>query len=251
MSLFPVPQSLEKDQITMKHHAALTSLIVLFTILASGCYHTCQSYVECGPNQICEDGLCQDYEYLCDPAPDGSKICPLYCDEKGPYYCGINQTCLNGVCTDIEVECYKDEDCNENHVCISYMCIESSWSSCLGGCPSGTSCYNGKCVELSCHSDEECPEGMTCTVSVCIADYDYCETQNDCPSDYFCVDHLCKEINIEQYCDYHADCNDESMCVEGLCVPNDGVKCKLSLDCHEGYVCTTEGYCEKPEETDI
>ena len=111
----------------------------------------CYSDGDCGPDQVCDGGLCKDKE--CDSTSD----------------CGPDEICKNGICK--PTECEQSADCPDGKVCIDGECTNPECSE-DRDCPSGENCDDGgvctdRCEDVTCPSGEVCIEGI-CYKQLCI-----------------------------------------------------------------------------------
>jgi hypothetical protein len=91
----------------------------------------CQANTDCGPGQICQNGLCRTPCSPTSACPSGqvcaNGICATLCDASHP--CPPGESCVNGVCVPPSTPAPGGSPCDPTHPC-----------------PPGQTCVNGVCV---------------------------------------------------------------------------------------------------------
>ena len=170
------------------------------------------------------------------------EVCDVYCDYWScEEYCELECYCTST--TTYYAECYSNNDCYRNEVCISGTCVsEATGSSGLcEPCDDHSDCYENDalCVTLS-NAQQEQMCGRSCT------------TDRDCPNSFVCVELLdapgsqcipeantCSDVSYE--CSADTDCRQGERCMNRECVYTD-TSCTEDSECDEGYSCF-EGEC--------
>ena len=188
--------------------------------------------------------------------------------------CPAGEVCDGGTCG-VAPECTSDAECSESEWCVQGECLPLL-ASCGSDadCPAGQACINGACEPAiaGCNSDADCPPGMGCSngtckpkeAPTCTTDADcapsglcvngfckelppsLCTTDAECPDGFVCTPTgMCKALPPEEECTSDADCQPFESCVAGACII-ELIECETSLDCPEGYTCTSTGICKPP-----
>jgi hypothetical protein len=107
----------------------------------------------------------------------------------------------------------------------------TEWGTCddTHPCPRGWECEGGACVETvpDCTDDDDCPDDMRCRFGECVtaATGDGCKTDAECDPGETCVAGVCTGCEgVECPCETVDDCPDGFICVDGACVC-DGPDC--------------------------
>lgn len=189
---------------------------------------------ECGPpcrRDVPNGYECPD-EYFCQEG-----TCVSYC---AGVVCTEEQVCIpqTGTCRDV---CFGVE-CGEGEVCVQGECLIDSCE--YAGCPDGTRCELGYCLDDPCNGIE-CGQGSFCREGECVfscADISCgfgqrCE-DGECTSDrcgglvcgtnQVCIDHICE---LDPCTD--RECDNYEACVLGECLPN---PCRY-IDCPQLEKC--------------
>ena len=172
----------------------------------------CAGAADCGPGQLCVDGLCVDQNACVDDADCSPPL----------------STCrtATGEC----VECLADADCPSGERCVAYTC--------RAGCSSDGDCSDptpfcrpdgAECVE--CLDDAHCDAGAVCDDGRCTVPAE-CQADDECDPGQICVDGAC-----------HSGCRSARDCPQDrICLPDEGpygscVACQADADCADGHIC--------------
>ena len=112
-------------------------------------------------------------------------------------------------------------------------------------CPNNYVCSSGVCVApTSCESDADCPTNFTCNAGACVVPAS-CTADADCPTDYKCTNNLCLK---QAQCLTSSNCNPGEYCSSaGFCVQGSDTACTVNEDCKDSkLVCDTFGFCRDP-----
>lgn len=160
----------------------------------------CVAHAECGPDQICAQGVCQ-------AAPAG-------CTESSQ--CAANQRCDDaGSC--VPAECEASEDCNEGQICLDKGCH----ATCLANshCPAKRVCSAGVCTPLDkveCRLHTDCAEGRLCQNATCKVE---CSADTPCPAGFLCKNTYCDvDPSTPRTCAEDAQCLAGEKCESSVCV---------------------------------
>ena len=161
-------------------------------------YDLINGCVECQVNSNCNaqaGGVCDVLTNEC-----------YYCTGSTPHYsitkkrcveCNVNSQCSSGLICDILqnicVECWTDSNCVDG-VCDNNVCV---------GCKYNFQCGDGEdCINNNCISDSSCIPRDCITRECGMIDSGCGEMDcGSCPSDQFCDNGLCYDIEVE--CDYN------------------------------------------------
>lgn len=228
----------------------------------------CDSTEDCGPCEICIDGVC-------------TSRCPeKVCDED----------------RDICVDCKTSEDCPEDKICVGGKCVcppdkpylqpDGRCTACIddGNCPPCTRCVDGSCVPIDCGTGVCDPNKNDCVGCVnsgdctgvnqccingnceCCDGYEYnpntgtcdpigdCQTDNDCPECFICIGDECVPrvcptgyTCIDDECKKVCDCNEGPCSKTEACIPYNGEICYCEPcgdTCANGENCGYGCYCD-------
>lgn len=196
----------------------------------------CDTTEDCGPCEICIDGVCQ------------SRCPDKVCDED----------------RDICVDCKTSEDCPDGKICVGGKCVcppdkpylqpDGRCTACIddGHCPPCTRCVDGSCVPIDCGTGVCDPKKNDCVGCVNSGD---CTGINEC-----CVNGKCECCDgfaynaITRTCDPIGDCQEDNDCPECfICIGDECVprvcptgytciddECKKVCDCNDGPCSKTE-----------
>ncbi|MCA9682869.1 MAG: hypothetical protein KC457_11780 [Myxococcales bacterium] len=116
--------------------------------------YECSSTDECGDNEVCANGLCQQ---PCGGAEDAD------CPQEAP-------VCFNGFCSSIcpvaddvcpaPQECVSLSEDAESGIC-AILCSADS------DCSNGDICVMGLCAG-TCMTDADCGDGESCLANICV-----------------------------------------------------------------------------------
>ena len=94
--------------------------------------------------------------------------------------CGFNQTCLSGQCQDLGDFCFDNSDCPNGQECDLALsaCINTGGTGGCSSdfdCGFGEICQNGQCIDTGgggdiCFDDSDCAFGEICLILVCVPD---------------------------------------------------------------------------------
>ncbi len=108
---------------------------------------------------------------------------------------------------------------------VDFVVHVTEWGSCddTHPCPRGFECQDGTCVEVvpDCTTDEECGDGQRCRFGECVtaAAGDGCKTDAECDPGETCVAGVCTGCEgTECPCETVEDCPEGFVCVDGECV---------------------------------
>ncbi|QED26830.1 hypothetical protein FRD01_06155 [Microvenator marinus] len=165
---------------------------------------TCQSNLDCRNGERCDDGECiSDIDVRCSessPCPAG-----FYCTWPQDGVCGDEGR--QGVCSEVPQDC-------PNEFAPVCGCDGSTYDNvCQAALSSISVASTGECAE-PCTEHEECGANSYCTAEgACEALPESCESNDACPSDYFC--------QIDQ---------------ENVCISGEGMCVIRPLDCPEVFM---------------
>ena len=113
------------------------------------------------------------------------------------------------------VDCYLDQQCPDNEVCIGALCTPES------GCGDGIGCAVGVCDTeaghcVGCTEDADCGTGLACVGGVCRPPFPDCEDYDDCAP----LGAACLETGQCGDCEDDTQCGNYEACQEGMCVPD-------------------------------
>lgn len=164
---------------------------------------SCTTSEDCGDNQECVLGECQDVEPDCTTDDD--------CDE--------GETCQDGICDGRAAECETASDCDDGEICADGACVPGG-PECEtdDDCEPGLECINDTCVDtgVECQDNDDCDENANCIDGVCVSEEPECVVDEDCAEGERCLDEVCVEV---EDCDSDDDCDDGEVCSEGACLP--------------------------------
>ena len=199
----------------------------------------CDDQGNCLPSFECRE---VSYEFpLCMPVSNGSTDGDEE-DDSDVESCPSG-TVLNGEGNCVTVECYNNDECDDNRICNrdTYKCEEQV---CDPACSDEQECVDGSCVIKECYSDSDCSPDKECAVNnegrrICTQIV--CYRDEVCRSDYVCEDRQC----IAPCTDSEGDnpCTEGDLCQEGHCivpVP----ECTVDLECPEQQICNEYFLCE-------
>ena len=196
----------------------------------------------------CKNRDCPNGQKCC-PEVDGCREC---CSDTD---CGANQECVNGKCQDQEPdhECDTNADCGPCKDCEAgaqgkRRCVNRT-------CPDGQKCCDDKDGCRDCCNNNDCPDGWTCSDSGnCVAPHECdknedcgpcekCEAgsggvkkcKNQCPDDQRC----CPELGGCRECCQDSQCPPGFECRNGNCVEKP--ECKGNEDCNANKCEKCEG----------
>ena len=210
-----------------------------------GC-HSCRQ-----ANNGAQEGLCLPVTTGTDPHEDCA-------DETGVNPCGLTGACGgDGKCAFVpaDKEC-KASLCQANRLSV-YTCNgNGTCQEKADDCPGNSTCNVAQDdCQTGCATDADCTSNWACVEGRCATE---CGARRDCKAGYNCSDSVpsaCIEAATcvdegtlrtvdgkEQPCRAGRRCNDEApkgalSCTEA---------CQSTLDCIDGYVCSTTGDCRQP-----
>lgn len=232
-------------------------------VLASGCIPACEGC------QNCEEGVCVDRDYLCNPCHycymgtcmpygDCGGGCPA-CESCVSCWCQCTSECCQG--SDCTGECHNGcSGCScvdDNSQCSTLMnCEECNNGNCEDRCPALGKYCNGSGDCVVCTTDAHCNDICKhCTGGECKHNCAFCTTPRYCAYACYCTDcsteedyDLCSESQEEYY-----QCPG---CTYDVVVPcttffrrdytgNPEITCTTThMDCsHDDHLCWTEYKC--------
>ena len=112
---------------------------------------------DCGPNQVCINGVCTSVTSCGGGCPAGSTCINGICVPNNPCGggCPAGQTCVNGICTPND----PCANCGPDETCINGTCQPNDP---CANCAPGEICINGTCQPdpcADCEDDEICING--------------------------------------------------------------------------------------------
>ena len=225
--------------------------------------YLCDNF-ECPKNKpyLCKEGICVEYESLCDDPNSG---CPY----------NRNYKCPNGTCVISKDECChagqgfvlcNDDSCADKlENCPSspgYVCKKDKEKDkekdiiCPNGCPYEYSfkCPDGTCVvsKNQC-KDYECGEGkVICADGSCVDNIEKCPLKNGCYKDrpFKCADGTCINPDTSNCSLVLCPFNNPYKCPNGYCAKKSS-ECPYDLnendknDCKDGFIMCVDGRCVK------
>lgn len=251
---------------------ALALLATLSLALTTGCNESsgddgCTSNDECGADQVCVSGACQDVgdsctvdddcgegqtcnaEGFCVGAPgdvDGDGVADE--DDNCPRVANPDQVDSDGdgvgdACAEITLpgDCTGSGECAIDQVCVEGLCqvVECSLAAGAELCPSDAVCVGTICrFAPDCATDAECADTLgMCVDGRCAPG---CETNGECGGrrTTACVDTTCVYA-----CSSDAQCDATETCIEGYCLPNECSGTGIE-GCPDGERCDGSGRCE-------
>lgn len=112
---------------------------------------------DCGPNEVCINGVCQPVSPCGGGCPAGTTCVNGICAPNDPCGggCPQGQVCINGTCTSND----PCDECGPDETCINGTCMPTDP---CADCPPGSVCINGDCQaeECDCEEDEICVNGQ-------------------------------------------------------------------------------------------
>lgn len=172
-----------------------------------------------GMDGVCADGItrCVGMGTECHPSVDPSDE---LCDA------------LDNDCDGMVDE--ANADCSDLQVCENGVCLEACFE---GGCPTGESCIEGRCVESGCEM-VSCPTGQRCRGGTCV---DACDGIT-CPVNLQCRAGRCVDLCDGNACDQCTVCDP----ADGSCV----ARCQYE-PCPGGLSCQMDGRCVEMSCVDV
>lgn len=239
----------------------------------------CQRDVDCGLNQVCNEGACQDASCQRDADCDVGFFCQLDSGECVSPECLRNSECGAGeYCDRVERKCKSgcgdNSDCGDNEVCNpnTNACEQNNECTRDGDCDEREVCLEDKCVAVECVADSQCDTGEVCDpqTNKCVAAEGFCDADSDCAQGEKCdLDaNVCVEVAgcTDATCPQGTFCNEptgecwecgsDDDCREGeddetaecnltthTCVES---RCQSDADCGAGEICDrVSGACEQ------
>lgn len=126
---------------------------------------------DCGPMEVCEDGVCVPVECKLDSDCEECFACnsSYECEQKCCILnsdCPLGTKCVDGEC--VPLKCCEGEPCPDRMVCVKGLsgtcfCTVNDPEPPDPDCPSGWGPVDGRCVPLQC----PCPRGYVCEGGQC------------------------------------------------------------------------------------
>lgn len=143
------------------------------------CADSCSKTADCGPLEVCRQGLCEAVECRASSDCGAGQVCvnaacEAGCNKNIP--CAAGYTCsstteVRGYCkVDSNVQCRNTAECARDEVCNAGSCVQAC--SCNQQCATGQICNmdNGVCqtpgttpAAPACETNCDCPSGKTCS----------------------------------------------------------------------------------------
>ena len=155
-----------------------------------------------GLDNDCDGDIDEDFQIPHLPNPESEPECYSNSDCLTGYICQYGQCEYEENEPDVTFnpECRSDSECDYGEICENEECISGCNTD--YDCENGYICASGQCEmeevditpEPECIVDSDCDLGNICIREVCDAG---CNSDNDCPDEYFCVDEegVCAEID--------------------------------------------------------
>jgi fibro-slime domain-containing protein len=174
--------------------------------------------INCRDGNICTNDTCNPRTGMCENI---NNMIP--CDDGN--LCTIDDKCTGGICRGLLKNCNDFENCTRD------FCDPTTGECINRGLPDWTHC----------NDENNCTLHDLCVNSVCTGIEVNCNDGNICTDDV-CnqLTGICDAINHMRLCDDGDVCTTNDRCVNGTCIG------RLSIDCNDNNVCTTDTCSEDP-----
>gem|GEM_PF-1543648 len=206
-------------------------------------------YLDCGQNQTCANGSCQNINIVCNTNSD--------CGTNG--YVGGGSTCYgNQVYRN-----YRTYTCN-NPGTVNSNCTNETATRYYETCNNGRTCQNGECVNIACSSNTDCGTNgytgeafcnvndnsvyrnyktYTCsmpgTVNSSCTNNTTPQLQHACGANQTCNNGIC--VNVHITCSTNSDCGSNGYIGSPFCQGNSVYKNYITHKCNNPG--TAQSYC--------